>query len=418
MKRGLLKYNTVLAILFCLFLSACSTDSTSVPSTTEASNISRSVTADTSTEAPTEAPTSAPTPEATQAPVVQTSAPSENTENTAATPAPVTGTLKLNFIDVGQADSILIQNGSSSMLIDAGNNGDADTVVNYIKQQGISKLDYVVGTHPHEDHIGGMDAVINTFDIGKILMPQATTTTKTFQDVITAIKNKGMKITTPIPGSTFNLGSAKCTIFAPNSPKYDDLNNYSIVIKLSFGKTSFLFEGDAQSEAEEEMLSKGFDLHADVLKIGHHGSDTSTTPEFLKAVSPKYAVISVGSGNDYGHPKPITLEKLADAGAQVFRTDESGTIIATSDGETIKFDKKASAVKPQAPPKTETKTTETVTTSKATDNGKDITVYVTNSGKKYHSDGCRYLSKSKIPISLSEAKSEGYTPCKVCNPPQ
>lgn len=418
MKRGFLKYNIALIILFCLLLSSCSADSTNVPSSTQTSTVSRAVTA----EVTTEAPTSAPTPEATQIPVVQTSAPAENTGDTEATPAPVTGTLKVSYIDVGQADSILIQNGSASMLIDAGNNGDADTVVNYIRQQGISKLDYVIGTHPHEDHIGGMDAVINTFNIGKILMPQVTANTKTFEDVITAIKNKGLKITTPVPGTTFDIGSAKCTIYTPNGSSYEDLNNYSIVIKLSFGNTSFLFTGDAQAESEQEMLSKGFDLNADVLKVGHHGSDTSTTPDFLKAVSPKFAVISVGKGNDYGHPKPITLEKLADAGVQVFRTDESGTIIATSDGETIKFDKKASAVKPQAPPKTssssESKSTETVTTNKAASDGGDITVYITKSGEKYHADGCRYLSKSKIPISLSEAKSEGYTPCKVCNPPQ
>lgn len=444
MKRDKLKFQIVLVVLLCLILSACSKNSTNAPSTTYTSNVSQSIATDATTEAPTETTTPAPAPEAspeattttstpeaieatkpTQSPDVQTSAPSEeDTKDTAAAATvvatPVTGTLKISYIDVGQADSILIQNGSSSMLIDAGNNGDADTVVGYIKQQGISKLDYIVGTHPHEDHIGGMDAVINTFDIGKILMPQTTTTTKTFEDAITAIKNKSMKITTPVPGSTFDLGSAKCTIFAPNSSKYENLNDYSIVIKLTFGKTSFLFTGDAESVSEQEMMSKDFDLRADVLKIGHHGSDSSTTKEFLKAVSPKYAVISAGRDNSYGHPTQTTLERLSNSEIQVFRTDESGTIIVTSDGETIKFDKKASAIKPQAPPaassSSESKSTETVTTDNAADNVKDITVYITKSGGKYHADGCRYLSKSKIPISLSEAKGEGYTPCKVCKP--
>lgn len=245
--------------------------------------------------------------------------------------------LKVSFIDVGQADSILIQTGASSMLIDAGNNPDSGTIINYINKQGISRLDYIVGTHPHEDHIGAMDAVINKFEIGKVLMPQVTTTTKSFRDVLTAIKNKGLTITVPAAGSTFQLGKASCTVLAPNSSHYDDLNNYSIVIKLTFGKTSFLFTGDAQTASENEMLSKGYDLKADVLKVGHHGSGTATSPDFLKAVSPEYAVISVGKNNDYGHPHQEILDRLNEAGVRIYRTDESGTVTAISDGQKVSF---------------------------------------------------------------------------------
>ena len=221
------------------------------------------------------------------------------------------------------------------MLIDAGTNASTGTLLNDIKGLGISRFDVVVATHPHEDHIGGMDAVINQFGICQVYMPNVTTSTNTFKDVLTAIKNKGLTVTAPTPGTSFYLGDAQCTILAPNSQTYDDLNNYSIVIKVVFGNTSFLFTGDAQVQSEQEMLSKGYDLKSDVLKVGHHGSDTATSSGFLKAVAPKYAVISVGAGNDYGHPHQITLDKLATAGVRVYRTDLNGTITIASDGSVL-----------------------------------------------------------------------------------
>ncbi|QZY57575.1 ComEC/Rec2 family competence protein [Crassaminicella profunda] len=249
----------------------------------------------------------------------------------------VTGNLKVHFINVGQADSILIENGENRMLIDAGNNGDANLVVNYLKSQGINELDYVIGTHPHEDHIGGLDAVINTFDIGKVYMPKVTHTSKTFKDVITAIKNKGLKITNPVVGSKIALGDAQGVILAPNSKEYKDYNNYSIVLKLTYGNTSFLFTGDAEDLSEEEMMNNGLDLSADVLKLGHHGSHSSTTLEFLNKVNPTYAVIMTETGNDYGHPHKETMDKLKNKNIPVYRTDENGNIIATSDGKEITF---------------------------------------------------------------------------------
>lgn len=266
----------------------------------------------------------------------------ENTGNTepAEPKVTVSGSLKVHYIDVGQADSILIQQNGQNMLIDAGNNPDGNLVVSYLKNQGVSKLDYVIGTHPHEDHIGGLDVVIKTFSIGQIYMPKATSTTATFKDVVSAISSKGLKIKTPTVGSTINLGDATATILAPNSSGYEDLNNESIVIKLKYGNNSFLFMGDAEDVLENQILAKQLDIKSDVLKVGHHGSSSSTTSAFLNKVSPKYAVIMVGEGNTYGHPHKSTMDRLKSKEITVYRTDEAGTIVATSDGTKITFNAK------------------------------------------------------------------------------
>lgn len=248
-----------------------------------------------------------------------------------------TAGIRIHFIDVGQADSILVQQGSSTMLVDAGNNDDSDLVVNYLKENGVKRIDYLIGTHPHEDHIGGLDKVIDEFDIGKIYMPKVTSNTKTYEDVLKAIKSKNLKISSPTPGFEFKIGDASCTILAPNSKEYDNLNEYSIVTKVVYKDTSFMLTGDAGSISEKEMIGKGYDLSADVLKLGHHGSSSSTTKTFLDKVNPKYAVVSAGKDNDYGHPHKTTMDKLKSRGIKLYRTDESGTIICTSDGKTIKF---------------------------------------------------------------------------------
>lgn len=245
------------------------------------------------------------------------------------------GNLKVHFIDVGQADCILINCDEEFMLIDAGNNADADTVVNYLENEGVDTLKYVIGTHPHEDHIGSLDTVINTFHIQTIIMPDITSTTQTFADVISAIENQGLNITDPIVGNEYSIGNATFTIIAPNSTYGNDTNNWSVGIKLVNGNNSFVMCGDAEEESEMDMINNGIDISADVLKVNHHGSSSSTTTAFLNAIDPTYAVISVGKDNDYGHPTLQTLQRLVNTNVKIFRTDEQGTIIATSDGTTI-----------------------------------------------------------------------------------
>lgn len=246
--------------------------------------------------------------------------------------------LEIHFIDVGQAESILIKKGNESMLIDAGNNSDGKLVVDYIKNQNISNLKYVIGTHPHADHIGGLDDVIDTFEIEKIIMPNAVTNTKSFEEVLDSIKNKGLSITKPKVGNSYELNGAEFTILAPNKEKYKDLNDYSVVIKLVNGNNSFLFTGDAEELSEKEMLENNKRLlKADVLNVGHHGSVTSTSEAFLDAVDPQFGVISTGKDNSYGHPHKEILERLEGKGIKIYRTDLQGDIVVISDGETIQF---------------------------------------------------------------------------------
>lgn len=255
-------------------------------------------------------------------------------------PAAQSSLLKVHFIDVGQGDSIFISTPSGkAMLIDGGKNDKSSLVKDYIESLGFNKIDAVVGTHPHEDHIGGLDVVVDNFDIGNIYLPKKSSTTKTFEDLLISVKNKGLKIKTAAGGISLNLDPlVKIQILAPVNTNYEDINNYSAVIKVTYKNNSFLFTGDAEALSEKEMLSTGYNLEANVLKIGHHGSSSSTSAKFLQAVKPDFAIISVSSDNEYNHPHQITLKRLSSANVKTYRTDMFGTITALSDGNTIKFE--------------------------------------------------------------------------------
>ncbi len=249
------------------------------------------------------------------------------------------GVIEVHFIDVGQGDSILIETKDSAMLIDAGENSKGVDVVNYLQLQNIKKLDYLVGTHPRSDHIGGLDDVLNSFPVDKVLLPDVANNTSIFEEVLDTLDKKNLKITKPEAGDQYSFGDATFTILSPVNP-YDNINDNSLVIKLNFGKNSFLFTGDAEKPAEKDMLAGSYDLSADVLKIGHHGSESSTSADFLAAVNPTYAVICVGTNNDYGQPKVETLRRIKEQGVKLYRTDMQGTIVFTSNGKNVSVNTK------------------------------------------------------------------------------
>ena len=259
--------------------------------------------------------------------------------------AEINGKLTVDFIDVGQGDAILVRSPQGlAMLIDAGDNTEEDRMVQFLQDKGIKKLDYVIGTHPHADHIGGLDKVIRTFDIGQIYMPKKAHTTKTFKDVLLAVKEKGYKIQTAKAGVTLDLGEGvEVQMVAPVRDTYEDMNDYSAVIRLSYGDTSFLFTGDAEKISEDQMLDGKYPLQSTVLKVGHHGSITSTTDEFLKAVSPTFGVISSQKDNSYGHPHKEIIKKLEKENVTYYDTQDHGTVTAITDGETIEWITKGSS---------------------------------------------------------------------------
>lgn len=252
----------------------------------------------------------------------------------------LSGKLAVHFIDIGQGDSILIQNPENEfILIDTGEKDQYEKLTGYLDYYKITKFKYVIFTHPHSDHIGSADKIVKNYDIENIIMSNATNNTKTFERLITEIEKKNLEIIPAEPGDIYKFGDAEFIILAPNSEEYKSLNNYSVVIKLTYGNTKFLFTGDMEKESENEVISycknNNINLSVDVLKVAHHGSSTSSQTNFIKTVNPEYAVIMCGTDNSYNHPNLKVVDRIESNGSEILRTDLEGDIIIVSDGQSV-----------------------------------------------------------------------------------
>lgn len=318
-------------------------------------------------------------------------------------------TLAVHYIDVGQGDCILLQSGDDFVLIDAGESEYSTTVCNYLENCSVESLDYVICTHPHSDHCGSLAQVIKTFPCDNFITTETDQQTNTWLSVLYAVDERDVNYIDAKVSDTYSFGDASFEIMGPYSNNYDNYNNYSVIVKVTYGDTSFLFTGDAEKLAEREMVQNGADLKADVLKVSHHGSYTSSCDEFLDAVDPQYAVITCGENNDYGHPHKETIQKLSERYITTYRTDELGSIVAVSDGKNITFNY-------------ETSTDNSTTVATTIETESIDTTYIGNKNShKYHRSTCdgavNMNEKNKVYFnSKQDAENDGYTPCKNCNP--
>ena len=362
--------------------------------------------------------------------------PKKRAPSTAGSPRPAekqpvqpTERLELHFLDVGQGDATLVRVGDHAMLVDANRSTQTD-VVAYLKEHRVARLDYVVATHPHDDHISALPAVLDAFPVGEVFAPEKTLQSDAASALTAAVAKA--KVTHPALHATRRLGDATVTFVAPPSGDSNP-NNWSLGVLVAFGKTKFLVAGDAERSAELAMVRENEDLRVDVLRVNHHGSKTSTTPELLDKTQPRHAVVSVGKHNAFRHPDAEVLDRLKERGVAVYRTDVQGTVVATSDGETVTWDKEPTddmrpgegraepAKEPVKEPVAEVKPEVTAEPSEEKEkevkpekpDPSQIIVHTTATGRKYHTAGCRYL-RSDIEISLASAWRCGLEPCSVC----
>ncbi|MBQ6626005.1 MAG: MBL fold metallo-hydrolase [Ruminococcus sp.] len=331
--------------------------------------------------------------------------------------------LAVHYIDVGQGDSILLESQGEYILIDAGEKEYGPTVCAYLEDLGVTQLDYVIATHPHSDHCGGLTDVINSFECENFITVETDQQTKTWVDVLLAVDETNCNYIDAVVGNTYSFGESYFEILGPVGTDYDNYNDYSVIVKAVCGDNSFLFTGDMETYAEKELLAENTDLKSDVLKVGHHGSTTSSSNAFLDAVSPDYAVIMCGKGNEYGHPHLETLDNLNARGITVYRTDELSSIVAFSDKNNISFayvntDKVVEqATKPQV---------ETDVQSENSDDSdqnvyESFDTYVGNkNSKKLHYPNCvsveKMSDKNKVYFDTAdEALGDGYTWCQSCH---
>lgn len=337
--------------------------------------------------------------------------------------------MEVHFIDVGQGDATLITCGDHAMLIDAGDDSKGTAIQNYLQKKKVAKLDYLILTHPDTDHIGGAPVILTKFDISKVFVSNYEKDNKTYQKLIQALDNKRLKTLTPKVNSKYTLGTATITILAPGK-EYENPNDASIALLVKNGSHTFLFTGDAGEDAEADILETDIPLSADVYKVGHHGSKYSTSKELIKAVNPTYAVISCGEGNSYGHPHAETLNTLRTNGVKVYRTDEAGTVVATTDGKTLSFNVPASdtwkageatvnsSTKTNTSKKSASAITETPSKSDAPA-AAEITYILNTQTKKFHKPSCNSLPTANRLDSTESRDSivaQGYEPCKRCKP--
>ncbi len=318
---------------------------------------------------------------------------------------PTEGQMKVHFVDVGQADCILLQSGGEAMLVDGGNVDDSDLVVSYLLDQGVEELRYVVGTHAHEDHIGGLAAVLAVIPTEEVWCPVTEYDTKCFRDFAHYADQQDLSLICPDPGTVYTLGEATISVLGPVY-EYEDTNNTSIVLKVQHGQNSFLLTGDAEADAELDILDEGFDVSATVLKVGHHGSDTSTCYPWLREVQPQYGVISCGKDNDYGHPHEEPLSRLRDAEVTLYRTDLQGHIVCLSDGNAVTFETAKQSIV--------TYPTEEDRPIRQTESE----YYIGNrNSQKLHLPTCPGLPAEKNQVifeTWDDAMAAGYEPCGTC----
>ena len=331
---------------------------------------------------------------------------------TSQTTTPAEGSsFTVNFIDVGQALSVLVTCDGQSMLYDGGNVADGSLVVSYLESAGVTRLEYVICSHAHEDHVGGLAAVLAKFPAGHVYAPVTQNDTQCFQDFVKYTQQQGLNVEIPAVGTSWQLGSATVQVLGPVA-QYDDTNDTSLVLRIDYGQTSFLLTGDMEQKAESDLVNSGANLDVDVLQVGHHGSETSTGYVFLNSALPEVGVISVGEGNSYGHPSENTLSRLRDAGVDVWRTDLAGTVTITSDGTNYTVSSEKYAAPEQQNP------TLTDGSGQQSSSTQTIQAYIGNANsKKFHLPSCSNLPDPANQVlfsSYEEAVQAGYTPCGNC----